>query len=410
MLRQPASFSHLSTGGFIPVAPAISIAVVGLILTIAGWSMGIPQVYCLTVYRPATATIVSSVLKPSPGGRRQYAVIDYVFSVRGQLYQSRRLNVRYHNPPYGSAGQNLIDQFPANSQATAWYNPRNPSESFLIHQPEMWPFFLCLVAAAVIARGLREIVERLVTQRALGIPKSDGNGFFHLTEQESIATRFRFALAAAIGWYGYCALVVYGYYLANSRQMNVFSVLAAIAAAGWGFYIVSAAARYWRLQHDFSNADVRISSVEIHPLDEFDVRIHQRIRRRLEVEQLLVGVVEMRIDRTEYRRRDPNYDSSEIYKDWKTLEVNRIYEPGGHLDAKAHFKLPAGCAPSTPRNSGFPIFHWRVSIVIMAAGQPRFEANFPIRIFPRLPRHHEQLAEPLQYSPNPNAIDDFPFA
>lgn len=85
---------------------------------------------------PSTSgTVLMSSVQSKHTGRSHsiYPVVVYVYVVNGQSYQSQTIKAgeQFLNVRVSGQAQATVNRYPIGSTITVYYNPSNPSESFL---------------------------------------------------------------------------------------------------------------------------------------------------------------------------------------------------------------------------------------------------------------------------------------
>lgn len=100
-------------------------------------------------YEPVEATVISSEVVSGTEGDSKPA-ITYEYTVGGRTYTSSNV---LPGPGESSAGDahQIVDNHPEGKQVTAYYNPENPSESFLVKKQDLFIPAMMIVLGGLVA-------------------------------------------------------------------------------------------------------------------------------------------------------------------------------------------------------------------------------------------------------------------
>jgi hypothetical protein len=200
-----------------------------------------------------------------------------------------------------------------------------------------------------------------------------------LHETGTIRTRFWVYTAITLVWWAYVAAVISDYVAVNGYHFDRFCIIAACAAVGLGFIGAFQSWRYWRLRHDFLDAQVCASCPRFEAGDTIQLRLRQGVQRPLEIKEIAFGAVCTRCDRVRSGNRVSYSSSIDEHSVWEKLQVNRAYVAGAELSATTKLILPGNANPSSPpRSSAYPLFEWSIVLRVVSHDQPELKVHFPI--------------------------------
>jgi hypothetical protein len=380
----PRVFLKRPTTARVPIWFGAIFAIFGLGFMSIGWGLGITQQYRLATYEPVSARVLSShVSSHTSHGRHGTSttyspVVNYVYSVKGAEYQSSRATV-INVSSSGNWAWNIVARYPKGALTTAWYSPSDPSSAFLVHEADSFPYIFALFPAIFVAAGVWMVILSLHGGRPVAAVIAVGDGWFGVPEDGTLRGRFWINAFAAVCLYGYAGIVI-GDYSYLSRKFDVFFFVASAAAGVAGLVFITPMWRYWRLWHDFLDADLRVSAEQIRPGSKVQLTLRQELVQPLEIERLSLGLVCIRDDRIR-QGRGVNYTSIEDWSEWKDLAVNRSYQASGQVEVQGSFAVPAEANPSSEyRSRDYPQYRWYFELGLVADGEPQLSVYFPVRV------------------------------
>ena len=334
-----------------PIWFGVIFAIGGLFFSAYGGVLAARQRHMLMTYVPTSARVSSASVQThtdSHGTETYSPDIRYVYSVNGVNHQSNQAGP-LSTSESGSWAARVVARYPPGTVTTAWYDPSDPSKAFLLHEPDFVPYILLLFPSVFIAAGIGTMMVSIKARRPMKPPITIDGQWFRVAESGTLRGKVRICAIAGFAFYLYAGLVL-GHYHCMSGVIDMFTRIAGIAAIVAGLVFPIQLWRYWRLQHDFLDADLRIAPSCPKPGDNFKFMLRQELIRPLEVEQMSVGLVCIRESKPK-ARWGAQYDSVVAWSLWKDLDVNRSYRAGDHIDVKGEIALPARAHPSSGHGS-----------------------------------------------------------
>jgi hypothetical protein len=351
-----------------------------IILTIAGL-LGVKQHYRLATYLPVDAQITQSRVESHRGskGNTTYSpIIFYAYTVQDQPHQSDRVAAVGNFSSSGDWAWRMHSQYPVGAQTTAWYSPQDPSSAFLNREPQIFPHFMALFASIFVSIGACMFFQSARNRHPPAPPTPRRDGLFQLPEQGKIRRKFWFYTALTLAWYGFIALIICDCMAINEYHFNLFSLIAGVVGAALGLIGVVKSRQWWKLKHDFLDAELCANCQRFVPGESIQFRLRQGIERPLQIQEISLGAVCLRSDRINNGGRI-TYSTSEGKSIWEKLEVNHAYAAGGQLAGEIKLTLPSDIDPtSPPKSSTYPLFDWSIVLKVTTEGEPELNVRFPI--------------------------------
>jgi hypothetical protein len=367
--------------GPVPWIVGAGFTVAGLVISGVGWTMVGRQHYRLATYQPTAARIIESYVQTIRGDAKHpdtyEPIIHYTYTVSDQLHYGNRVLPMGNYSSSGNWASHVCAQYPPQTQTTAWYSPVDPDSAFLIHEAKWFPHLMALFSCIFLAIGIALLGAAMQGSRSPRPPVADTAGWFRVAEEKSISGRFRLWAIIALLWYAYCITIVADYVTVN-HSFGLFGTIALIACCGVGIVPLIMAWCFWRLHHDFLEAQLCISQDQINPGDAIKVRLCQDLLKPLEIEDLSIGAICIRNDRQRFGNK-VQYTSTEAWSSWKTVEKNRAYAAGAKMAGQTEIDFPTGAHPSgASQSEKYPYFQWFLALRIKTQGQPKLNVRFPI--------------------------------
>jgi hypothetical protein len=354
----------------------------GLIFGGIGWWWVAVQHYRLATYVPVQATILES--RVVPGGKESYEpFIRYSYVGQERRYEANRVLAVGSVSTTGTWPWRVCAQFPTGASATAWRSPKNPADSILLRDVELFGHVFAMVGFVCFFVAAYALFQSIRGRRTTVAPRRRRDGTFDLRQEFPIRWAFYLSALRAVAWYAYYAVVLGDYLVLTKDPFDLSFLGSAAVTAGVGIFWIVPTWRCWRLCHDFTNARLSADRNQFRLGEAVRLRLDQAILRPLKIEELSLGAVCMRSDRDETRTAlsaSVSYFPAAIASStYKKLEVNRDYLPGSQLSANCELVFPAHAPPSSPPNSTtFPIYQWFLVLEVAASEQPKLSVRFPI--------------------------------
>lgn len=154
--------------------PGLVFVLFSLIFLAVGWALAVSQGKALHSHRAVDARVIDKGIDEKTDGDRGTTYtpwVRYEYVVDGRTYRSNRIT-----PLDISAGrewaQETIDRFDVGGIATAYYDPADPAQTYLIREASFLPYVFVLFPMIFTCLGLGTIFHRKATplpcQRSCG--------------------------------------------------------------------------------------------------------------------------------------------------------------------------------------------------------------------------------------------------
>jgi len=350
--------------------------------------IGTYQVYdqhCkITTFQPVRATVMDTRIEQRTSrdsdGRTQTTykpVVKYRYEVNGRSYTAQSVT------PIGlSAGrawaQRIIDRYPKGTTTTAYYNPENPGEAFLLRQYSFFPYVFVLFPMLFLAAAALMSVQSRTSLRRPARPRLRTAGWFEIKPLLPIATRFRTALIVAVVWHGVGVLAWGHYFTVAGRPYELFAIIATAVYEALGMIPAGFAAYYYFLGRNVRDAGLRLNAETFVLGRPITAKVELPVRKGLYLEQLSLALICDRTTRTR-RANKTTITTQACYEDRTTVLEQQQAHAGETLAGTATLSVPADQPPSSPpRQKAYPRYAWRIEVHARIADSPDYRGRFPI--------------------------------
>ena len=117
------------------------------VFTVVGTGLMGLQVERYLTYRPAPARVIGGTVEEvrgSKGGSTYRPVITYTYAVDGREYTSSNVSIIKVSRGWKWAN-GVVTRYRPGTETTAWYDPQDPSKSYLLHEISTMPLVFVIV-------------------------------------------------------------------------------------------------------------------------------------------------------------------------------------------------------------------------------------------------------------------------
>ncbi len=328
------------------------------------------QWYAYTRYVPVEVTMLSKGVAQVPMSKNSYRpVVRYGYHVDGRAYEGNRVTPLGYAASEGTAW-GMLDGTREGSVTTGYYDPRDPSRSYVVRIFRFSPYALTagptlallLVALPILYTGRgHDVIE----------PVPHGEGWYAVPPSGRLASRLRVA-----GWltaaYAVVAGTLYGHYFAVApRPASQTAVVTAWLALAGGLLPAYFFWRSWRVAKKVGDARLLIDAPATAPGRTVRFRMEQPVRGGHRVEETGVALF---CDR--WKRSGKNAVASVEHQQWVRGEPRVV---DGEAVFQGALTVPPEGQPTSPVSAN-PRYVWHVDVVTTAGPGPRYRETFPIQV------------------------------
>lgn len=362
-----------------------------LIFIAVGTGLAINQHAKLVRYKPVTATIERTWIESRRGSEStNYAAkVDHRYEVEGQTYVGDHVYPLEVSSSNRSAAQRTINRFQVGDTVTAYYNPSDPSESFLVKEPDFFPYIFAMFPMLFVVIGLSILLAGPRPAKDDVAPRPAIEGFFELSPDAGLSRRLK-AVVLVTGLWWLIGLVCLLHFTGIGGRMTMMPSIAmgvygAVGLVGFGIL-----GYYLKLQSQLHDALVMIDRTEPRIGDSLTVYVEQLIKKGLTVSAMNVGLrCEESYKRSTGRSTEygtnVRHESSEPFEcaDGTSAESDRVVAAGEALRYTGTLTLPDNLPASTPaRQKLYPRFRWFITVHTDILRGPDYKARFPLTVLP----------------------------
>ncbi len=204
----------------------------GLFL-VGGWSLAFQQARLIRTWQPVPARIVKCAVRWA-GPEASRLAVEYTYAVGGRVHTGHRL------APLDVQGDEawakaLARRYQPDSQTTAYVNPQDPDQAYLLPQTIFTPYTFALLAGPILLIGLVRLIRGGAFRGLFRGPVAElaaPHDWYRIAPAQRLGPAAAWALLAVGLWYGYGAVVAL-HYAAVARepshlQAGVFLALYAV--------------------------------------------------------------------------------------------------------------------------------------------------------------------------------------
>ncbi len=335
----------------------------------------------ITTYQPVEARILSTDIERHRGSKSTTykPVADYTYQVAGHEYRGHDITPIHLSSGYSWA-QSIVSRYRPGQATTAYYNPHDPAEVFLLKQYSFFPYIFILFPMLFLAIAMAVLFSGGASTKAPPEPSLQSDGWYALQPTTHIADRQRAALWITVGWLGVGMLACGHYFLAARPNYEMLGIVASSIYGGLGCVSLGMTVYYARLRRNVDDAQLAVSAATFGRGDEFKARAEQMIHQDLHIQELSISLV---CEETMQERSGSNTRTSprKLYEDRLPVVPDNYVRAGNNLTATAMLRVPTDRPSSTPPTErGYPRYDWRIEIVTRIGNSPDYRARFPITV------------------------------
>jgi len=348
------------------------------------------QHYKINDYKPVTATVVSSSLEKvavalglKPAGYTYKPRIAYSYSVGGTEYRSNGVSV-YEERTGTKWAKEVISQFQEGHAVTAYYNPKNPSEAFLLREYVFKDQFGgVLIATFLLACSIGWSLLIYHEFRHPRPPLQGLSDWLEVAPYSRLKPKLIVAGTIAIVWHA-TAFVTCGYYFSVLPASYIRPTLSTALYELIGLVPLVLAVYYLLLARRVDEARVLVTTDTFAIGHDFTVKVEQSVRWRKGITEATIALVckEVNFVREsgfrQYTKKQTPYEAS------TSLLTNSGLSLPEQLETDWSIQIPPDQAPSTTFGAKIlpnsPRYSWYFEVNTKFRRPPHYKAKFPITV------------------------------
>ncbi len=358
-------------------------ACLGILTSVSGIVGIYTQYHRYTTFVPVKAIIDSTTIKTKTytSNRRTthsyQPIIRYRYKVNGIGYMSEQYTPIPYKTSDHSHALSIINQFKVGQTVTAYRNPQNPNEAFLVKKYYFMAYLFTLFGMPFFVIGLLFIFSGY--KRKLP-PKFVGAGWYRFFPMRSVSDKLKFASFIAIIWNLLGAGVLGHYFMSAPKPYFLTAYVMGSLYEILGLIPIGFVIYFWILKRRTS-APVLLAERETFKRGEkVKIRIEQKFYAELLVEELLLILVCIkhakvkRASKTEYKITRTYENPISLLRDHPVRKV----QP---LTVDTEIEIPSNKPPTSPKGyKKYPRYEWLIEVVTKIAKSPDSKLAFPITV------------------------------
>lgn len=375
----------------------ISLLIIGIVFTLmpaiflaVGGGMAWSQHRRIATGQPVEALVErAEVLAQSGSGRNRRTnyvpSITYRYSVQGREYVSSNtlpLSFSSSNQSWASA---IVARYAPGTKATAYYDPANPAEAFLIREYSFFPYIFTVFPGLFLGLGLPMLASGLGLigttpaghDAAVARPSPAEPGWFELppakTLRATVLGRFIGAGAMLVGLLGPAH-----YFLVADRPYST------VAFGFVGVYLLvlliplAMGIHAWSVSRAVGDALVLIDRAVATPGQSLSVHAELPVLRARAEGELRATILCKRTQVTGSGKHRRTSVAEEFKVEGEAARVDPS-APDAPLVAQLTVELDRFAHPTSPTGAN-PRYDWLIVVRGVFAGAPDYRAEFPLRV------------------------------
>jgi hypothetical protein len=329
-------------------------------------------------FLPVRATVISSEVRShtsSKGSTSYSPEVTYRYEVSGRKFTGEDV-LPLSMSAERSWAEGIVRRYPAGKTAEAYFNPADPSDSFLVKEYSFFPYFfilfplIFLAVAAGVWFGTRE--------QPIPPPATQADGWFEVKPGSSVAARGQRWMAAAGLWLGACALVCGHYFAVATRPYEWFAVIASLAYGVVGCVLLGLAVYYVLLGQRVTDARVFVNTPRFLLGETITVLVQQPVLADLEVKEMTVSLVCRETYKTQSGGKS-SIGTRDCFREGAAVMQNQRARAREVLSATHELQFPPGQQPTTwPGEKGYPRYAWLIEVKADIPNSPDYLGKFPL--------------------------------
>jgi hypothetical protein len=305
-------------------------------------------------------------------------LIHYAYEIDGQAYDCDVAFPLGNSSASRAWANSIVQKFPKGKRVTAYYNPAQRDDAFLIRELSYFPYAFAqfpmlfwLIAALVwiyLGGGGREVKP----------PTSRPGGGFFLRPKRSLSRRCWLLLGVTIFWYSLGGLTA-GHYLAFASRYEMLMYIALPILSALGLIPAGLFVYNRLLANSISEPIVVTESNRFYLNSEFSVLVILPVKTEVKINELQIGLVCECVTKRSSGGKT-SYSTNRDYEDTEILGTDRQMREGERVSGTHAFVIPADRQPSNANEH--PLWGWYIEVRLNIAGRPDYRGHFPIKVEP----------------------------
>jgi|GEM_PF-1814263 len=273
----------------------------------------------------------------------------------------------------------ICNRFKAGQEVTAWVNPENPAEGFVVRQYSFLPYIFILFPMVFVAAGILVCAGSGASVTKPPTPVMRGE-WFDLKPARSIAGKKAGSWFAAILWGGVGAVACGHYFAVANRPYETVAIVMSVIYLLLTTIPVGMAIYNTLLSKVVGEAHVFVNRGTLQTGTPVKVGVRQPVFTPVQVQEAAIGLKCEMTTRTRSGNKT-HYSTNTCYEEMKPVLRNQMARAGSALEYSVELLVPPGGMPSTRANDGsYPKYRWQIALRTQLADSPDYRADFPVMV------------------------------
>lgn len=305
-------------------------------------------------------------------------VVEYEYRVENQRYESKNVLPSGDVAASQDWAKSITVRFPVGKKVTAYYDPNNPTKSFLLRELQYFPYLIAqfpMLIMLVIALGM---VHADLGRPKIKPPRPQSGGSFELIPRITVARRIRQVMLITIIWYAVGMATSGHFFWYADGQYGKLALVCTAVYLGMGLFPLGQWFYYSLLGRSFGQVSVLTDTAHYRLGEPVTVFIEQPVKTGLTVSHMELAVVCRQTDKNR-GSSESEITSKDAYADRATVVEQQKIESGDPLSGTHSFTLPTDAQPSSPaKHRGHPCYDWFIEATTKVRRRPDYRGQFPI--------------------------------
>jgi hypothetical protein len=363
---------------------------IAAIASAIGATLAFSQHDKLTSFKPTNATVLSSnvrITRGSKGSTHYHADITYQYAVAGRPYASNKIALFDE-----TGGRNwayaLVNSHPPGAPITAYVNPADPNDAFLIHEHAVTPYAISTVGV-LIAVVLFAFAFSTGRNKPAPRPLDTNDGWFLLQPRTTTRQRARRAWVAVAALLFLCAPTLAHFfavaetpYAAGAWILSALSLVALLIA-------LFLAARWSLASRRVAETLLFLDRPSISPAVPATARVEIYVLPNTPISQVRASLICSTTSKTksggktQITTKDTFTTNIDLPTPPESADDPPLILPGDILLSDDAFPTTLlRDNPTPPAKDHYPRFSWRIQLHIKIPRAPDVKLVFPVEVAP----------------------------
>jgi len=349
-----------------------------LFLAVGGW-LAHGQHTKLTSYEPVEAVVLSREITSSTdsdGGTTYKPIIRYRYTVDGRAYESDQVMPIALSTSSRSWAQSYLDRYPVQEKTTAYVDPGDLAEAFLVREASFFPYVFMLFPMLFVVIGLSLMLVGGQARPSRKLEQAEP-GWYRLPPGRSTRHKTRVAMIITAVWCG-MGLVVLFHWIMVGGGFSTFPVVALGIYGALAVIPMVMLVRYMAIGRRYGDPIVLVDQPTPRRGETLAVYFEQPTYEHLQLNAVTIGL-RLKWTHSSGAGKHRSTTTSVIYEDEEAVARGAAATAGDAVRYSRTIHIPEDRPAS---DTGFfgARHNWVIHVKTDAASGADYEAEFPILV------------------------------